>query len=104
MHFHQKIWNQLKRTWHHVKGETLKKPCVEFEERKLNTLRVIKSSKRYTKTLTKNALPAARPDNPISITGFFLRKNPAKNEVARAITCIYQLLQDITAVQNRLYR
>ena len=39
MHFNQKIGNQLKRTWHHMKAETLKKPCVKFEERRLNTLR-----------------------------------------------------------------
>ena len=36
--FHQKIGNQLKRTWHHMKAETLKKPCVKFEARMLNTL------------------------------------------------------------------
>ena len=36
--FHQKIGNQLKRIWHHMKAETLNKPCVKFEERRLNTL------------------------------------------------------------------
>ena len=36
--FHQKIWKQLKKTWHHMKAETLKKPCVKFEECRLNTL------------------------------------------------------------------
>ena len=39
MHFHQKFWNQLKRTWHQMKAETLKKPYVKFEERRLNNLR-----------------------------------------------------------------
>ena len=39
MHFHQKIGNQLKRAWHNMKADTLKKPCVKFEERRLNTLR-----------------------------------------------------------------
>ena len=38
--FHKKkIGNQLKRTWHHMKAETLMKPCVKFEECRLNTLR-----------------------------------------------------------------
>ena len=37
--FHQTIGNQLKRTCHHMKAETLKKPCVKFEECRLNTLR-----------------------------------------------------------------
>ena len=39
MILHQKIGNQLKRTWHHMKAKTMKKPCVKFEERRLNTLR-----------------------------------------------------------------
>ena len=37
--FSQKNGNQLERTWHHMKAETLKKTCVKFEERRLNTLR-----------------------------------------------------------------
>ena len=37
--FTKKIGNQLKRTWYHIKAETLKKPCVKFEEGRLNTLR-----------------------------------------------------------------
>ena len=33
------LGNQLKRTWHHMKEETLKKACVKFEASRLNTLR-----------------------------------------------------------------
>ena len=39
MHFSPQIGNQLIRAWHHKKAETLKKPCVKFETRRLNTLR-----------------------------------------------------------------
>ena len=57
--FHQKIGNQLKRTWHHMKAETLKKACVKFEERRLNTLRENRICKKVN--LNVNQERAARP-------------------------------------------
>ena len=40
MHFSPKnLEPSVNRTWHHMKTVTLKKPCVKFEERRLNTLR-----------------------------------------------------------------
>ena len=38
MHFSPKNWEQTEKTWHHMKAETLKKSCVKFEARRLNTL------------------------------------------------------------------
>ena len=59
-----------------MKAETLKKPCVKFEERRLNTLR----ENRICKKVNQNANQehAARPHNPILITGIFVRKTPLK--------------------------
>ena len=37
--FTHKIGNRLKRTWHHMKEETLKKASVNFAASRLNTLR-----------------------------------------------------------------
>ena len=67
MHFYQKIGNQLKRTWHHMKAETLKKPCVKFESRRLNTLRENRICKKVNQNVNQER--AARPDNPFLITG-----------------------------------
>ena len=57
--FHQKIGNQLKRTWQHMKAETLKKPCVKFEEPRLNTLRENRICQKVN--LNVNQERAARP-------------------------------------------
>ena len=67
--FHEKIGNQLKRTWHHMKAETLKKPCVKFEELRENRI----CQNINLETLT------ARPDITNLITGFFSSKNHTKN-------------------------
>ena len=74
--FHQNIGNQLKRTWHHMKAETLKKTCVKFEAHRLNTLRENRICKKANQKVNQEC--AARPDNPILITGFFLRKTRLK--------------------------
>ena len=68
--------NQLKRTWHHMKAETLKKLCVKFEERRLNTLRENQICKKVNQNVNQES--AARPDNTNLITGFFLRKTRVK--------------------------
>ena len=70
--FHQKIWNQLKRTWHNMKAETLKKPCVKFEEHRLNTLRGNRICQKVN--LNVNQERAACPDVTYLITRFFLQK------------------------------
>ena len=72
MHFHQKIGNQLKRTWHHMKVETPKKPCVKFEERRLNTLRENLICKKVNQNVNQEY--TARPDNINLITDFFFEK------------------------------
>ena len=55
--FTKKIGNQLKRTWHHMKAETLKKPCVKFEARRLNSLRENRICKKVNQKV--NQEPAA---------------------------------------------
>ena len=72
----------------HESRDPIKKPCVKFEERRLNTLR----EKR------------ARPDITNLITGFFLRKNPGLflymclSEIfVKAYTCLEILLNSDTS-------
>ena len=64
--FHQKNGNQLKRTWHHMKAETLKKLCVKFEERRLSILRKNRICQKVNQNVNQDC--AARPDNTNLIT------------------------------------
>ena len=60
-----------------MKAETLKKPCVKFEERRLNTLRENQICKKVNQNANQERAarrPTAHPDNPILIKRFFLRK------------------------------
>ena len=76
--FHQNIGKYLKRTWHHMKAETLEKQCVKFEERRLNTLQENRICQKVNLNVNqKRAIrpaPAVRPDITNLITGFFLGK------------------------------
>ena len=72
--FHQKTGNQLKRTWHHMKAETLKKPCVKFEARRLNTLR----ENRICKKVNQERADCRPPGQPYFNNRIFSLKNPAK--------------------------
>ena len=60
--FHQKIGNQLKRTCHHMKAETLKKPYVKFEACRLNTLRENRICRKVNQNVNqeRTACPPAR--------------------------------------------
>ena len=76
--FHQKIGNQLKRTWHHMKVVTLKKPCVKFEERRLNILRENRICQKVNQNVNQERAarppPATCPDITYLLSGLFLRK------------------------------
>ena len=58
-HFSPKNGNQLKRTWHPMKAETLEKPCVKFEECRLNTLRENQICQNVNRNVNQES--AARP-------------------------------------------
>ena len=77
--FHQKNGNQLKRTWHYMKAESLKKLCVKFEARRLNALRENGICRKVNQNVKQER--AACPDNTILITRFFLRKTRLKMKV-----------------------
>ena len=59
-----------------MKAETLKKPCVKFEERRLNILQENQICQKVN--LNVNQECAACPDITNLITGFFLRKTRQK--------------------------
>ena len=59
-----------------MKAETLKKPCVKFEAHRLKTLRKNSICKKVNQNVNQER--AVRPDNPILITGLFLRKTRLK--------------------------
>ena len=61
MHFSPKNWEPTERTWHHIKAEILKKPCVKFEERRLNTLRETRICQRVNLNVSQKATPARPP-------------------------------------------
>ena len=99
--FHQKIGNQLKRTWHHMKAETLKKPCVKFEERRLNTLRENQICQKV------NQKRATRPSAArLDITNnnrIFSSKNPAKNYSSNFMLKFFCLSEDMFPVANNSF-
>ena len=86
---HQKIGNQPKRTWHLMKAETLKKPCVKFEEGRLNTLQENRICKNVNQNVNQECAvhppAAAHPDNTNLITGFFLQKTRLRSQLINMI-------------------
>ena len=55
-----------------MKAETLKKPCVKFEEDRLNTLRETWIFKKFNQNVNQERVD--RSYNPILISGFFFEK------------------------------
>ena len=83
LHFHQKIGNQLKRTWHHIKAETLKKPCVKFEEGRLNTLRENQICKKVNQNVIQERVARRQPGQSYFINRIFSSK---KKQLIKAIS------------------
>ena len=76
-----------------MKAETRKKPCVKFEERRLNTLRENRICQKVNLNVSKNATPArCPPGHHLFNNLIFSSKNLAKKGFLRCFHPIDQFI------------